>query len=336
MRPIKAQHNSEKTVRARLAPSPTGALHLGNARTFLIAWLSARSKGGSIVLRMEDLDHPKVKTGAAQQAIDDLRWLGLDWDEGPDVGGTHEPYTQSMRTTHYAAALGKLQRQDMVYPCICSRRDVEEALSAPHSDKETARYQGACSKRFNDFADAQAELPANRIPAWRFRTPNKTVTFTDGFLGEQEQNVHDTIGDFVIARHVDGAGYMLGVVVDDHAMQISEVLRADDLLDATHRQILLYEALELPLPNFIHVPLVVSTDNRRLAKRHGDTRIASLREQGADPKTVVGVLAHWCGWAGFGEQCHPQSLLSRFRMESIPKTPTVLDSKVKQLLGITN
>ena len=335
------------SLRGRLAPSPTGALHLGNARSFLVAWLSIRSRGGSLLLRMEDLDHPKVKPRAAEQALEDLRWLGLDWDEGPDLGGPCAPYVQSARTARYAAALAQLQAAGRVYPCVCSRKDVEAGQSAPHAGEDGLAYDGACRGRFATYADAAATLPPGRLPAWRFRASpcdglalarptavSAESAFDDGFHGPQRENVAETTGDFVIARHPLGAGYMLAVVVDDAAMGVSEVLRGDDLLSATHRQLLLYRALGLMPPRFVHVPLVVAPDGRRLAKRHGDTRIATLRQQGVRPSQVVGLLAEWCGWGSAGEELLPKDLLPRFRLESIPREPVVLTEEVKLRLGV--
>ena len=320
-------------ILGRLAPSPTGALHLGNARSFLIAWLSLRSRGGTLLLRMEDLDHPKVKPYAAAQALEDLRWLGLDWDEGPDMGGPCAPYVQSARTDHYALALAKLQAAGLVYPCVCSRKDVEAGQSAPHAGEDGLAYDGTCRGRFATYAEAAATLPPGRLPAWRFRAEAGETVFQDGFAGVQRESV-STSGDFVIARHPQGAGYMLAVVVDDAAMGVTEVLRGDDLLPATFRQLLLYRALGVTPPHFIHVPLVVAPDGRRLAKRHGDTRLAALRQHGLRPAQVVGLLAEWCGWAAPGEELMPRDLLSRFRLDLIPRSAVVLTEAVKQRLGI--
>ncbi len=321
-------------LRGRLAPSPTGALHVGNARSFLIAWLSIRSRRGSVLLRMEDLDHPKVKPQAAAQALDDLRWLGLDWDEGPDNGGPFAPYVQSARTARYAAALAQLQAAALVYPCVCSRRDVEAGQSAPHAGEDGPAYDGACRGRFASYAAAAATLPPGRLPAWRFRVEPGESVYSDGFAGLQREQVAETTGDFVIARHPQGAGYMLAVVADDAAMGVTEVLRGDDLLPATHRQLLLYRALGLTPPRFVHVPLVVAPDGRRLAKRHGDTRMATLRQMGLRPSQVVGLLAGWCGWAAPDEELMPADLLPRFRLETIPHEPVVLTEAVKRRLGI--
>lgn len=322
-------------MRGRLAPSPTGALHLGNARSFLIAWLSVRSRRGSLVLRMEDLDHPKNKAGAAAAALEDLRWLGFDWDEGPDVGGAFGPYTQTERKALYAEALERLKRAGLVYPCVCSRRDVEFGQSAPHTE-DGLFYAGTCRGRFPDYEAARRTLPDGRLPAWRFRVEaGERVGFEDGFFGRYDQDVSALSGDFVLAREAGGAGYMLAVVVDDSAMGMTEVVRGDDLLPATPRQLLLYRALGLAPPAFIHVPLVVSEDGRRLAKRHGDTRISSLREKGVSPEAVVGLLAWWCGWAEWGECLSLRDLLPRFDLRALPREPAVLTASVKEALGIT-
>ena len=321
-------------VRGRLAPSPTGALHLGNARTFLIAWLRVRSQGGTLVLRMEDLDHPKNKPGAAAAALEDLRWLGFDWDEGPDVGGPHAPYTQTVRTAAYAQVLESLKAKGLAYPCVCSRRDVESGQSAPHTE-EGLYYPGTCRGRFADYESARRTLPEGRLPAWRFRVPEgETVRFEDSFYGTYEQDVSALSGDFVLARDPLGAGYMLAVVADDAAMGITEVVRGDDLLSATPRQLLLYHALGLTPPAFLHVPLVVSEEGRRLAKRHGDTRICALREAGVPAEKIVGLLAWWCGWAAWGERLTLRDLLPRFDLRTLPRQPVVLTQRVKEELGI--
>ena len=321
-------------LRGRLAPSPTGALHLGNARTFMIAWLRVRAAGGTLVLRMEDLDHPKNKPGAAQAALEELRWLGFDWDEGPDVGGPYAPYTQTERKASYAEALEKLRQQGLVYPCICTRRDVETGQSAPHAE-DGLYYAGVCRDRFASYEEAAQGLPVGRLPAWRFRCKEggeSHVAFTDLCVGLYEQDVSQAVGDFVLARDPHGAGYMLAVVVDDAAMGITEVVRGDDLLPATPRQLLLYQALGLTPPAFLHVPLVVSEDGRRLAKRHGDTRLCALRDAGNTPEKIIGLLAWWCGWAAWGECLTLRDLLPRFDLATLPRTPAVLTPAVKAYL----
>lgn len=303
----------DKAYVGRLAPSPTGALHLGNVRTFMIAWLRARSLGGKVILRMEDLDHPKDKPGAAAQAIEDLRWLGFEWDS---------EFVQSERKPLYRSALEKLVSLGLAYPCVCSRKDVESAQSAPHSG-EQLHYPGTCRGRFDSWR-AAIEF-AGRVPCWRFRVDgDPVVLFDDVFAGTFRQRVAEKLGDFPIARDEFGAGYTLAVVVDDAAMGVTEVVRGDDLLAATPAQIMLQRALGLPTPSYCHVPLVVGPDNRRLAKRHGDTRISSYREAGIPPERIIGFLAASCGWAAPGEHVSLADLVPRFSLSTLPHSPLVL------------
>ena len=303
----------EKYV-GRLAPSPTGALHLGNARTFLIAWLRARSLGGKIILRMEDLDHPRDKIGADAEAINDLKWLGFDWDAY---------YVQSERKNIYRQALEKLHAAGKVYPCICSRRDVENAQSAPHQG-EQLYYPGICRGRFKTWREAN-ETRAN--PCWRFKTPQEArVEFTDVFCGPQAMDVGRTLGDFPLARDEFGAGYTLAAVVDDAAMGVTEVVRGDDLIPATPAQILLQQALNLPTPAYLHVPLAVGPDGRRLAKRHGDTRIKTYREAGWRPEKLIALLASSCNLCEENEEVSLESLIPRFKLESIPHAPWIVQN----------
>ena len=305
----------------RLAPSPTGALHLGNVRTFMVAWLRARQAGGKLILRTEDLDHPKHKAGAAAQAIEDLCWLGFDWDE---------EHVQSSRTELYAAAIRKLCDKGLAYPCVCSRRDVEAAQSAPH-DGDQLHYPGTCRDRFAAWKDALAYLNPDlqgggqqRLPCWRFRVPDgSVVSFEDVFAGRYSMDVGARLGDFPLARDENGAGYALAVVVDDADMGVTEVVRGDDLLPATPQQILLYRALGLQPPDFFHVPLVVGADGRRLAKRHGDTRIAAFRESGMSAEEIVGYLAWTLGIIPDPKPASLGSLVSDFNPQRIPHEPLV-------------
>ena len=313
----------------RLAPSPTGALHLGNVRTFMIAWLRARSQGGKVIFRMEDLDHPKDKPGAAPQAVEDLKWLGFDWDE---------EYVQSERKAIYRQALNVLRASCLAYPCVCSRRDVEAAQSAPHAG-EQLYYPGTCRGRFKTWAEAKGFLVSSgdsrsssgsRMPSWRFWvSDNAVVAFDDAFAGHYEQDVSRTLGDFPLARDEFGAGYTLACVVDDLLRGVTEVVRGDDLLAATPAQILLARALSKAvdcrrLPSYCHVPLVVGRDGKRLAKRHGDTRIATCREAGKSPKEILGFLAASCGWAEEGESVSLCDLLPRFDLGTIPHSPFMI------------
>ncbi|MBK9384216.1 MAG: tRNA glutamyl-Q(34) synthetase GluQRS [Planctomycetes bacterium] len=313
------------TPRGRLAPSPTGALHLGNLRTFALAWLSIRSRGGSVVLRIEDLDGPRVKPEATAQLVADLRWLGFDWEEGPDVGGPRGPYVQTERRPLYTAALERLRESGAVYPCTCSRREIEAALSAPNGPAdEGARYPGSCSARFADEAAARAAAGGREI-AWRFRAPHEEQHWEDLVRGSSAHDVQAGVGDFVVWR--GDAAYQLAVVVDDAAMAIDEVLRGDDLFTSTARQLLLYRALGWRPPRFAHVPLVVGTDGRRLAKRHGDTRIARYREAGIAPERLIGWVGSSCGLSARGSERTLRELLPRFSLEALPRERVVLDER---------
>lgn len=297
----------------RLAPSPTGALHLGNARTFLLAWLSIRSRGGTLLLRIEDIDGPRVKSGAMAGTLEDLRWLGLDWDG--------EVAVQSERLEHYAAAAGRLVAAGLAYPCICTRKEIEEAASAPHEGGDDGPvYPGTCRGRFP--SPEAAEAATGRPAALRFRVDAAAVPFVDGFVGPQPGRV---AGDFVIRKRDGGPAYQLAVVVDDAAQGVTEVLRADDLLPSTPRQLLLYRALGLREPRFVHVPLVVGSDGKRLAKRHGDTSLRHLRERGVPAEALVGWLAAACGLRPAGVRCTPRDLLRDFSLAALPRSPVAGD-----------
>lgn len=301
----------------RLAPSPTGAQHVGNARTFLLAWLSARCQGGTMVFRMEDIDSPRVKPWAVQQALDDLRWLGLDWDYGPDIGGPHAPYTQTQRRDLYGDALERLKSAELVYPCTCSRSDALAAASAPHAGQESPAYPGTCSHR--TAADAMS-LAAHPF-AWRFRLQGSDF-FTDLIHGPQSQSLSD-LGDFVIAKADGAPAYQLAVVLDDHAMGVTEVVRGDDLLPSTFRQRAVARALNFESPAYAHVPLIVGPDGRRLAKRHGDTRIAVLREQGIPPERLIGRLAFSAGLVDHEQSVAARDLMPAFNWSRLQRGPRI-------------
>lgn len=301
---------STPEVVGRLAPSPTGALHLGNARTFLLAWLSARAQGGRVVLRVEDIDGPRVKPEATKAAIEDLRWLGLDWDGDIVV--------QSQRLSLYAAAAERLVAAGLAYPCTCTRKEVEEAASAPHEGPggDGPVYPGTCRGRFATLAEAKAAT--GREAALRMRVDVAAVPFADRFAGAQDGRV---AGDFVVQKRDGGPAYQLAVVVDDAENGVTEVVRADDLLPSTPRQLLLYRALGLVPPSFAHLPLVVGADGLRLAKRHGDTSLRHLRERGASASAVVGFLAHISGLRPTALPTTPRELLVDFDLARVPRTP---------------
>ena len=295
----------------RLAPSPTGAQHVGNARTFLVAWLACRQVGGKLLLRIEDLDTPRTKPGATAQAIEDLRWLGLDWD----VAGPEKSFTiQSNREERYAEVLRQLKESELVYPCTCTRAEVEDAASAPHeSILDGVIYPGTCSHR--SALDSE-ELDHERLKyAWRFRMPNGILSWTDSLYGKQALNAKNQLGDFVVSRSYGVTAYQLAVVIDDHDFGINHVVRGNDLMFSTYRQIAIYEALRWCTPAWLHLPLVVGPDGRRLAKRHGDTRLRSYREQGIQPEQIVGYLAETLGLRDRIESVTPTALLRELGQE---------------------
>lgn len=306
-------------VVGRLAPSPTGAQHIGNARTYLLAWLSARSQGGEVRLRIEDIDSPRVKAGAAEQALEDLRWLGLDWDG--------EPVVQTVRLARYEQALRMLRDQERIYPCSCTRSDIERAASAPHLDHEGPVYPGTCAWRGAGESHGLAGY------CWRFRVGQGERRFQDGFRGECCVDLHAVGGDFVVWKTAGTPAYQLAVVVDDAEMGITEVVRGDDLVPSTPRQLLIYDALGWSAPRFVHVPLVVGMDGRRLAKRHGDTRLASLREAGVQPERLLGLLGWSCGWLNEIRDTTIEELLERFTLDSVPRAPFVLTEELVRRIG---
>jgi len=305
--------NSPRVV-GRLAPSPTGGLHLGHARTFLIAWLAARHAGGRVVLRIEDLDATRVRAFAQEGALLDLRWLGLDWDEGLDVGGPSAPYVQSERSSFYQAALDRLKATESVYPCTCTRADIERAASAPHPEEEGPRYPRTCADRTVSDSFALSDRPF----AWRFRVAPGAVVWEDLFLGTIEHDPSRTGGDFVVGRHEVGASYQLAVVADDALMGVNQVIRGNDLFSSTPRQILLYRGLGWPEPHFGHVPLAIGSDGRRLAKRDNSLKLATLRQAGIAPRRLIGHLIHTCGWSSSIVPSWPADWIDRFDPDAIP------------------
>lgn len=271
---------SRPAYRGRLAPSPTGYLHLGHARTFWTAQERARANGGVVVLRNEDMDARRFKLEFVPAMIEDLRWFGFEWQEGPDCGGGFGPYNQSERIPFYRAALKKLQAGGLVYPCTCSRKDIQAAVRAPHAaDDDEPLYPGTCRpKPASGF-----HIPHSAFN-WRFRVPNgEVIAFTDGNFGPQRLVAGRDFGDFVVWRHDDVPAYQLAVVVDDAAMKITEVVRGADLLKSTARQLLLYHALELQPPQFFHCPLLTNEKGIRLAKRHEALSLQTLNQRGIRP-----------------------------------------------------
>lgn len=299
--------------RTRLAPSPTGALHLGNARTFLINWALARRGGWRIVMRIDDLDGPRIKPGADRQALDILTWLGLDWDEGP--------HTQRADQKRYIAALERLAAGGDIYPCGCSRSMIAGAQSAPHGDEHELRYPGTCRPpqpipvRFD---------PTNDKICWRLRVADEPVEFHDAVMGSRTFNVQQSVGDFPVAGRGGSPAYQLAAVIDDADQRISHIIRGDDLAGSTARQKLLQRRLGLPEVGwYAHLPLVLGTDGRRLAKRHGDTRVEKYRASGVRAGRVIGLLARWSGIETGGEPAEmtARQFADAFDLDKLPKEP---------------
>ncbi len=292
---------ASQKYRGRLAPSPTGYLHLGHARTFWIAQERARANGGELILRNEDLDATRFKMEFVGAMLEDLRWFGFEWSEGPDVGGKFAPYNQSGRMDFYRAALEKLRAGNFIYPCTCSRKDIQAATRAPHAnDDDEPIYPGTCREKNSSgtgvppVSSKVGQKPEThgrdaRVTtfSWRFRVPDgETISFADGNIGEQKFVAGKDFGDFVVWRGDDVPAYQLACVADDAAMEISEVVRGADLLVSTARQILIYRALGLTPPEFFHCKLMLDEKGERLAKRHDALSLRKLRELGETPESL--------------------------------------------------
>lgn len=272
--------------RGRIAPSPTGYLHLGHALTFRTAYQRALDSNGKLILRVEDLDRDRCRAEFRDAITEDLQWFGIRWDEGPGIGGAFAPYVQSERRAFYLEAWENLRAGGFIYPCSCSRRDVQDAIAAPHQGEEEPVYPGFCRPPEGSISDAKE--PGGI--AWRFRVPQgEIVEFDDARLGPQKAVAGADFGDFVIWRKDDIPAYQLSVVVDDIAMHITEVVRGEDLLTSTFRQLLLYRALGAKSPAFYHCPLVTDENGRRLAKRSASLSLRTLRESGADPAKLCAI-----------------------------------------------
>lgn len=290
----------------RLAPSPTGALHLGNARTFLVNWALARQNNWRILLRIEDLDTPRIKPGVIQQTIETLRWLGLDWhDEAPLQSADLAPYRNAMRS---------LAAAHRVFPCALTRTQIAEAAGAPHEDSGEARFDKALRPASfpSDFIDESTN--------WRLALPDDTVNFTDAFLGPQSITPARTIGDFVLWTQRAQPSYQLAVVVDDHRQHVTHIVRGSDLLDSAARQTLIRRALGITTdPTYYHLPLVRGEDGRRLAKRHGDTRIDHYRSQGVPPERIIALVARWSGIAAPSGLLSAHEFASRLELDTMSR-----------------
>lgn len=301
------------SVTGRLAPSPSGAMHLGNAFSALLAWLSARSMGGRVLLRLEDLDRPRCPERYAYGVMEDFRFLGLNWD--------NDPVWQSKRGDYYDYCLQKLAAQDLLYPCYCSRAKLHgpTEASAPHGGP--VLYDGHC----RSLSEAERrELEAQgRKPALRIKVPDATYSLTDGHLGPYSANLASTCGDFILRRSDGLYAYQLAVVADDGAMGVNQVVRGCDLLSSTPQQLWLQEVLGLPHPQYFHLPLLVAPDGRRLSKREGDLSIAALSHSMSAPE-IIGLLAHWAGLIPKPIPLTPQDLLPDFTWNAVPQKNVVV------------
>ncbi|MGH2485116.1 MAG: tRNA glutamyl-Q(34) synthetase GluQRS [Ktedonobacterales bacterium] len=310
------------SLRGRYAPSPSGALHLGNLRTALLAWLSSRSLGGSFALRIEDLDLPRTRPGAAAALLADLRWLGLDWDDGPDVGGPYGPYYQSQRTALYDAAFAGLRARDLIYPCYCTRAELARVGGAPHAGEEGLAYPGTC----RDLSDAQRRRRDHegRRRAWRLRVPDGEIAFYDALTGDKREKLVTTCGDFIVRRGDGLYAYQLAVVVDDALMGVTQVVRGADLLGSTARQLALYDTLGYPRPrNYAHVPMLRDATGVRLSKREAASGLDPLRARGMQPAQVVGWLAASCGLTPNATPIAARDLAATFDASAIREIGTL-------------
>lgn len=296
----------------RYAPSPTGPLHLGNVRTALLAWLQCRLLGGVFIMRMEDLDRPRARPGAAESILEDLRWLGLDWDEGPECEQPLGPYTQSERDSIYASVLAALQGAGHIFPCYCSRKDIRESVRAPHG-VDGPVYPGTC--RHESGRAHQKRKRPKRQPALRIHVPPGEIwSVDDEIAGSIEQDLARDVGDFVL-RRTDGLfAYQLAVVVDDALMGITDILRGADLLDSSPRQAFLFRLLGSPIPRFWHVPLLLDDQGARLSKRDGSTAVATMRAAGTRAPELVGQLAFQLGLQPNTEPQTPRDLLAKMNL----------------------
>lgn len=320
----------------RLAPSPTGAQHVGNARTYLVAWLLCRQSDGKLLLRIEDLDTPRTKPGAMTEALEDLRWLGIDWDS-TDADTSY--VVQSRREARYQEILLELKARELIYPCVCTRTEIDRAgtaciASAPHESLlDGSIYPGTCSQ--NSVADAVALTQQGKIFSWRFRMPAGELQFQDELLGVQRLDAKSKLGDFVIARSNGITAYQLAVVIDDHDYGINRVVRGDDLIYSTYRQMALYQTLKWSCPAWLHVPLVVGKDGRRLAKRHGDSRLNHYRQRGVTAPMILGYLG--CS-LGLTETCQPKHTLDLLQIakadpmwfQRIPRSSLVFEGEFQR------
>lgn len=303
----------QNTKAGRFAPTPSGRMHLGNVFCALLAWLAARASNAPVILRIEDLDPDRCSLDAAALLEEDLRWLGLDWDIG-GLEGEDGPWAQSQRTAFYEHYFRELQGKGLVYPCYCTRAELH-AAQAPHLSDGRAVYSGRC----RNLTEQQRESFANRRPAWRLQVPDETITFEDGCLGYYQENLLQECGDFIIRRSDGVFAYQLAVVIDDALMGVGQVVRGNDLLSSTPRQLYLYRLLGLKPPRFYHIPLLTAQDGRRLSKRDLDMDMGILRSRFRQPQALLGKLAFLTGLLDRPEPAGAQELVKLFEWGRIPR-----------------
>lgn len=311
----------DETPSARYAPSPTGSLHLGNLRTALAAYASARSRGLRFLLRIEDLDQARCREEFEGRQLDDLRRLGIEWDE--------EPLRQSGRDEVYARMLAQLDHRRLVYPCFCSRKDIQEALSAPHTQAGNA-YPGTC--RGIPRSEAMARAASERH-CWRLQVQQAPKTFLDGFMGEVCIDLETDGGDFVVRRADGFFAYQLACAVDDALSGAAEVLRGEDLLDSGARQAYLLSCLGLPVPRYLHIPLMTGPDGHRLAKRIGSEDLGGFLDRGCDVAAIRGYLAHTLGLAELGERVTLGEIIARWDIRRVPREKAVFSEQTLAAFG---
>lgn len=313
-------------VRGRFAPTPSGHIHLGNARTALVTWLSVRSQHGKLIWRLEDLDLPRNMDGAAEQAIEDLEWLGLTWDEGGGKGGPHSPYAQSERFDIYETALRRLTSIDRLFPCPYSRRQLDVIARAPHSGQEIRKAYPAELRPQGLGLDWYDDYASKTDFAFRFKVEPGIVRFEDELFGSQEENVAVSLGDFILKRRDSIYAYQLAVVVDDIAMGITEVVRGNDLLDSTARQIQLIKALGGIVPTYLHVPMLLNPDGEKLSKRNKAIELGQLRDAGLHPDQIIGYLAESLGLIERRKKMSADELLTLYSSRKIKTTDHIIEN----------
>ena len=320
---------NQPEIVGRFAPTPSGRMHLGNVFCALLAWLSAKSQGGRIILRIEDLDTERAPRAFASLLEEDFRWLGLVWDEGGSEGGPHGPYYQSERTEIYLQAYEKLEGLGLLYPCFCSRSELH-AAEAPHMSDGRFIYTGRCR---NLTDEERLEKSRRRKPAARIRVPDRVLSFEDLHYGHQEEYLPEECGDFVI-RRADGVfAYQLAAALDDGLMGVTEVVRGSDLLSSSPRQIWLQQTLGLPSPRYGHIPLLTAPDGRRLSKRDGDLDLGALRQRFSGPEPILGLLGHLAGLLDRPEPVKAEELIPLFDWNKIPADDLVMTEEMLQTLN---